>query len=89
MWLLQRTISPNSSVVYAGENVWAREPNSSNARRASCIELAVTEFIYSRKIGKLFHKANALKARIISTPASLATRLMSERLRRSSVSSIT
>jgi hypothetical protein len=39
-------------------------PNSSKAKRASLSELAVVDEIYSRKMGNVFHKAKALKARI-------------------------
>ena len=56
---------------------------------ASDNELAVVLFIYSRKMGNVFHRANALKARIISTPARSATLFIRARLRRRRFSSST
>ena len=58
-------------------------------QRASDRLLAVVWVMYSRKIGKVFHSANALNARMISTPARSATLLIKARFRLSSFSSTT
>jgi hypothetical protein len=63
--------------------VWAGAPNSSKASRASARELAVVELIYSRKMGKVFHRAKALKASMTSISAFAATLAIRARLRRS------
>ena len=67
--------------------VWAGLPNLSKASLASARELAVVALMYSRKIGNVFHKAYALKARMISTPAVSATCLIKDRFLRSNRSS--
>src|SRR5574344_1066075 len=68
-WLDMRAMSEISSLLYAGEYVCDGDPNSSNASRASLSELAVVELMYSRTMGNVFQRANALKAIIISTSA--------------------
>ena len=73
---------------YAGEYVWAKCPNSFFASKASNGELAVVDLMYSRKIPKVFHKAKALNAKIISTSALRATSLITFRFLRSLLSCI-
>ena len=56
---------------------------------ASNLELAVEKGMYSRTIGNAFHKAKALKANMIFTPARSFTLLIKDRLFLSNFSSIT
>ena len=53
-----------------------------------CDGLSFRYLIYSLNMGKVFHRANALKARIISTSARRATSAISCKLRRNFFSSI-
>lgn len=62
---------------------------SSKAKRASANELAVLEGIYSRTMGKTDHIANALNAKMISTPARSFTDFISVRFLRNAFSSKT
>ena len=89
MWLLHAAMAGNSRSVYTGAYVCAGLPISSKASRASHSELAVEQVMYSRTMGNTFHKANALNAKIISTPARSPTERISSRLRRNAASSST
>ena len=49
--------------------MWQAAPNSLKPKQASKGEEAVVCLMYSRKIGKVRHRAKALKAQINSAPA--------------------